>query len=60
LRYNLRNSIFVIESCTILHNLSVMWNDVMPRYLYEDGEPDIVQQPPGGENIVIDYNNLPR
>ena len=48
----------VIESCVILHNLSVRWQDIMPRYMYEDDLPDQVQQPV--PNVVMDYNNLPR
>ena len=41
MRYELQRAFRVIEACGVLHNLSIRWGDVMPRYLYEDEEPGL-------------------
>ncbi len=41
MRYELQRAFRVIEACGVLHNLSIHWGDVMPRYLYEDEEPGL-------------------
>ena len=38
MRYDLQKAFDVIEACAILHNLSIKWNDIMPRWMYDDGE----------------------
>ena len=58
MRYDLQKAFDVIEACAILHNLSIKWNDIMPRWMYDDGEDG--RELRGADDVVIDYNALPR
>ena len=55
----------IVKMCRVLHNLSVIWEDIMPRDMYEEvPEPGRPPGPPPDpivdDDLVIDYNILPR
>ena len=61
MRYSLDNALLTIQTCVILHNLAIRWRDVAPnRDMYVDG-PDGLEYPDAEhDDVVIDYNEVPR
>ena len=55
LRVNLSHAITIVEATGILHNISLDWNDIIPRDLYPDA-PDAMAQRIDENDFVV--NNL--
>ncbi len=67
LRYDVENAISIVEMCGVLHNLSVIWHDIMPRdmmeHIVEPGRPVVQPQDPIlADDVVLDYeqDRVPR
>lgn len=60
LRVHLNNAFRIIVATAILHNISILWGEIMP--LDDHPElPDIPAMPPvPHEELVLDHGNLPR
>ena len=59
MRYNIDNAFLAIQSCVILHNLSIRWGDILPnRDMFEDG-PDGFDDDDDDDNVV-NYDEVPR
>ena len=59
LRVNLPNAYKIITGTAILHNLSVLWNEILDADDHPDVPEELIREEPQQENVIVDYDDLP-
>ena len=52
LRLHLQNAIAVVEATAILHNISIVWGDLLPRDMMVDAPAGLAE--PAEEEVIVD------